>query len=420
MMAPPTRIVRHLEEVLVARLLEEPVVVLNGARTVGKSTLLRACARSHGVPVLDLDDPETREAVARDPSRFVLGNDLTCIDEFQHVLPVLDAIKAQLNRDLRPGRYVLTGSTRYATLPATSQSLAGRAHVMTVWPFAQGELRGVRESFLDTLFLDPGRMLARQPSGTSREQYEMLVLAGGFPLALSRSTDAARRRWFADFLNLVITRDALGIRTVRQRRVLPVILRRLAAQTAQLLKISAVAESVELDRTTVSDLVELLETVFLVHRLDAFGRTLSARMNRTPKVHVVDSGLGAYLLRITPSRLAARDPSTLTEFGHLIETFAVNELIKQAGWADIPCTFSHFRTPDGQEVDLVIETDDGRIAGVEVKAAGSVRSEDFRGLRLLRDRMGADFVGGVVLSLGDRAYTFEDRLHVLPLDSLWA
>jgi predicted AAA+ superfamily ATPase len=174
-----------------------------------------------------------------------------------------------------------------------------------------------------------------------------------------------------------------------------------------------------LDRSNVNDFIKLLEAVFLIHRLDAYGRTLSSRVNRTPKVHLVDSGLAAYLLGITESRLAARMPAVLSEFGHVIETFAVNEVLKQAGWADTPITFSHFRTKDGHEVDLVCETEDGRIAGVEIKAASSVDDQHFRGLRLLREKLGASFVGGTVLYLGPHAYTKENRLHVVPLDRLW-
>jgi uncharacterized protein len=401
------------------RLQEEPVVILNGARTVGKSTLLRGYAQANRVQVLDLDDLATRQAVAADPAFFVTAPEPVCIDEFQHVLPILDAIKAELNRDLRPGRYLLTGSTRYATLPSASQSLTGRAHIMTVWPFSQGELRGARETFLDKLVGNPSDLVTTIPSATTRPDYEEMILAGGFPIALARPTAESRRRWFRDFVEMVVERDVLEIRRVRQRTVLPQILRRLAAQSAQLLNPAAVASTIELDRSTVNDFIRLLESVFLVHRLEAYGRTLSSRANRSPKLHVVDSGLAAYLLGITETRLQARAPATLTEFGHVIETFAVNEMLKQAGWAEIPLRFSHFRTKDGQEVDLVCETDDGRIAGVEVKAASSVEDKDFRGLRLLRDQLGRDFVGGVVLYLGPRSYTREDRLHVLPLDRLW-
>jgi len=421
MATPPTGIIsRHLQAVIAQRLNEEPVVMLNGARTVGKTTLLQGYARAHRVQVLDLDDLATRQAVAADPAFFVTAPEPVCIDEFQHVLPILDAIKAELNRDLRPGRYLLTGSTRYATLPAASQSLTGRAHVMTVWPFSQGELRGTRETFLEGLVTDPARLVAPTPSTTTRQDYEQMILAGGFPIALARPTAESRRRWFRDFVEMVIERDVLEIRRVRQRVVLPQILRRLAAQSAQLLNPAAVASTIDLDKSTVNDFIRLLESVFLVHRLGAYGRTLSSRATHSPKVHLVDSGLAAYLLRITESRLEARAPTTLTEFGHVIETFAVNEILKQAGWAEIPLSFSHFRTKDGHEVDLVCETDDGRIAGVELKAASSVEDKDFRGLRLLRDKLGGDFVGGVVLHLGPRAYTKEDRLHVLPLDFLWS
>ncbi|HTE85298.1 MAG TPA: AAA family ATPase, partial [Dehalococcoidia bacterium] len=272
-------VTRHLEAVVGQRLTEEPVVVLSGARTVGKSTLLRACARVHGVEVLDLDDLATRQAVASDPAYFVAAPEPVCIDEFQHVLPVLDAIKAQLNRELRPGRYLLTGSTRYTTLPAASQSLAGRAHVLTIWPLSQGELRGTRETFLDTLVSDPARLVSPAVSATSRRDYERMILAGGFPIALARSTPELRRRWFRDLVEMVIERDVLEIRRVRQREVLPQILRRLASQTAQLINPSAVASTIELDKSTVNDFIRLLESVFLVHRLGAYGRTLSARAN---------------------------------------------------------------------------------------------------------------------------------------------
>lgn len=289
-----------------------------------------------------------------------------------------------------------------------------------MWPLSQGELGGNRETFLDALLTHPGRMVSSVASATSRADYEQIVLTGGFPIALARNTEESRRRWFRDFVNMVIERDVLEIRKVRQRDVLPEILRRLAAQTAQLLNPAAVACTLELDKKTVNDFIRLLESVFLVHCIGAFGRTLSSRANHSAKVHLVDSGLAAYLLGITERRLAARAPATLTEFGHVIETFAMNEVLKQAGWAEAAVTFSHFRTKDGQGVDLVCETDDGRLAAVEVKAAGRVEDRDFRGLRLLRDKLGSDFVGGVMLYLGPRSYIMEDRLYVLPLDRLWS
>jgi predicted AAA+ superfamily ATPase len=414
-------ITRHLQPVLAELLADEPVVVLTGARTVGKSTLLAACAEVEGVQVLDLDDLPTRRAVAADLELFVGADRPTpvCIDEFQHVPQLLDAIKAELNKDLRAGRFVLTGSTRYGSLPTAGQSLTGRAHVVTMWPLSQGEINGVRETALDALISDPASLVVSDPAAATRADYERIVLAGGFPLALARDSGRSRDRWFRDFVTLVVERDVLEIRKVRQRQVLPQVLRRLADQTGQVVNVANIADAVGLDATTVKDYLGLLEAVFLIHRLEPFTRSAANRAIRSAKAHVVDTGLGAHLIGLTSPKLAGRMPAALTQFGHLVETFAVNELMKQAGWADQEVEFSHFRTRDHQEVDLVIETAAGSVAAIEVKASGTVADHDFAGLRLLRDKLGDAFVGGAVVNLGQRSYTYEERLHVLPLERLW-
>ncbi|WP_322752406.1 ATP-binding protein [Frankia sp. Cas3] len=410
---------RNLTPVVTELLTAEPVIVINGARTAGKSTLLSALATQHDATVLDLDDLSTRPAVEADPVFFMAARSPVFVDEFQHIPELLDAVKAELNRDLRPGRFVLTGSTRYLTMPTLSQSLAGRVHVMTLWPLSQGELNGRRETFVDQVLGDPGSLLAVEGKPTPREEYTQRLIAGGFPLAARRPAGAARNRWFRDYVTTVVERDVLEIRKVRQRGVLPMILRRIAARTGQVLHLADIGRAVGLAQDVVGDYVQLLETVFLVHRLPAFGRTLHSRVTGRPKAHLVDSGLGAYLLGITAQRLENRDPAALTEFGHIMETFVVNEVIKQAGWAETFVEPSHFRTSDGHEVDLVLETDDGTIAAVEVKASSRVPGEDLRGLRLLREKLGSRFTAGTVLYLGERAYQADDRIWVLPVDRLW-
>jgi len=411
-----------LQVVLDELLQDEPVVILTGARTSGKSTVLSALASLHEVTVLDLDDLETRRAVTADPGLFVAADRPTpvCIDEFQHVPILLDAIKSELNRDLRAGRYVLTGSTRYNSLPTASQSLTGRAHVVTMWPLSQGELTGRREGALDALVTDPSALITGAPSDTTRSDYERIVLAGGFPLALAREPGRSRDRWFRDFVGLVVERDVMEIRKVRQRQVLPQVLQRLAGQTGQVVNIANIADAVGLDTSTVKGYLGLLEAVFLIHQLEPFTHSAGQRAIRSAKVHAVDTGLAAYLVGLTQQKLSGRIPATLTQFGHLVETFAVNELVKQAGWSQQEVDFSHFRTRDQQEVDLVIETTSGSVAAIEVKASGTIADHDFAGLRLLRNKLGSTFVGGTVVNLGQRSYTYEDRLHVLPLDRLWA
>lgn len=164
----------------------------------------------------------------------------------------------------------------------------------------------------------------------------------------------------------------------------------------------------------------LLEAVFLLHRLPAWGKTLRSRAAASPKVHVLDPGVGARLLRLTPAKLLRRDPSALIELGHLLETFAVGELLKQASWLDGLAGVGHWRTHDGDEVDFIIERDDGAVLAFEVKAAGRVPAPEFGPLRKLRGALDEAFVAGVILYTGTHSYRVEDRLYAMPIDRLWS
>lgn len=398
---------------------DEPVVVLAGPRTVGKSTLLRRLAERSGAPVLDLDDLTTRSLVRGDLSFYAAGPSPVLVDEFQHLPDLLDAIKAELNTDTRPGHFLLTGSTRYSALPRAAQSLTGRVHVATVWPLSQGEIAGRHEAFVERLLDDPAGVVSRRSSPADRMDYVDRVLAGGLPAALRRQPGRSRARWHEAYVDLVVERDVLEIRDIRQRADLPRLLRTLAAQTGQILNIASAGRAAGVTATVAEDYTTLLEAVFLLHRVPSWGSTLSARVNRHPKVHVVDTGLGGWLLGITPRGISRRIPAVLSEFGHLLETFVVNEILKQVSWLDRGLRIGHYRTSDGHEVDLVIENEDGDVVAIEVKAGGAYRREDVGGLVHLRDRLGDRFLGGVLLYTGPQAGLVDDRLYLAPIDSLW-
>ena len=261
--------------------------------------------------------------------------------------------------------------------------------------------------------------MRRAPSNLTRGDYAEVVLAGGFPLPLQRPVGPSRSRWYRDYVDLVLRREILGLRQVRNPERLPDLFRHLAAQTAQPLNMSAAARRAGLTEDLAEQYTRLLEAVFLIHRLPAWGATLGSRMARHPKLHMVDTGLAGWLMGLSETKLVAKTPAALTEFGHLLETFATNEILKQASWSDGVLTSGHFRTHDGVEVDLIVERDDGGVAGVEVKAGSRVVGDDLRGLRHLRERLGSRFVGGVALHAGANSYTAEERIHVLPVDVLW-
>jgi len=411
---------RRVRQVAAERLRDDPVVLLEGPRSVGKSTLLRELAQAMGAELLDLDVPATRDAVAADPSTFVSGTGPVCIDEYQKAPVVLDAIKAELNQDSRPGRFVLTGSTRHDSLPAAAQALTGRLSRLTVYPLGQVELEGNGSSVLERLFADPAAVASAMPtSTTTREEYVERVVAGGFPMALARNSASARARWFDDYLTLTLERDVQEISRIRQGDLLPKLLHRLAGQTAQVLNVNGAGRDVGLDHTTAEDYTRLLERVFLIERLPSWGKTLIARTGTKPKLHVVDSGVAARLLRLSPEKLLRRDTTALTELGHLLETFVVGELVRQASWMDGLAAPGHWRTRDGDEVDLVLERDDGSILAFEVKAAARASDSDFRPLRKLAGAVGSAFVAGIVLYTGERSYTAQDNLFVMPIDRLW-
>ena len=264
----------------------------------------------------------------------------------------------------------------------------GRLHSMTIWPLSQGELSGVHEDLLGSLARDPAATVARHPnSATSRQEYAARICAGGFPLALARPA-GQRARWFAGYLRQCLERDALELSQLQQRQALAELLGRAAGQTAQLLNLTTLAEGMAIARPTVNDYFRLLEDLFLVARLPAWGKTLRSRARARPKVHVVDSGVAAYLMGLSDQRLAGWAPAVQTEFGQLVETFVVGELRKQVSWLVEPVAVGHWRTGDGAEVDVVVEFFDGSVIAFEVKASRSAGPKDFSGLRSLRAALG--------------------------------
>ena len=409
---------RRVSELVLARLEDEPVVALQGPRTVGKSTLLAEVAARWGVDVIDLDDLAQRKAVAADPGTFLAGPPPVCIDEFQKAPVVLDTIKAELNRHLAPGRFVIIGSTRFDAMPRAAQALTGRIHLIDLLPFSQGEMEGRAEDFLEIALANPAALVTADRSRTTRAGYIERVCRGGMPLAVVRG-EAGRNRWFDDYVRVSLERDVTELSRIRQGALLPALLRRLAGQTAQVLNISTAGRAVGLEPRTAETYTRLLEDLFLVRRLEAWGRTLRARAAASPKIHVLDSGLAARLLGINSRRLARLDRAAMTEFGHLLETFAVGELLKQASWHSDVAGVGHWRTHDGHEVDLVVERSDGTVTAFEVKTASRADQRDARGLRVLREALGDAFNAGFVLNTGNLSFRLEDRIVVAPIDALW-
>lgn len=404
---------RHIGSAIREALADTPVVLLVGARQTGKTTLARDLASGPwGGRYLTLDDASVLAATRSDPQGFVAGlSGAVVLDEIQKAPDLLPAIKGSVDRDRRPGRFLLTGSANVLLLPRVSESLAGRMEVLTLHPLSQGERGGVREGFLDAA------LQGRRPSvGTAAPEDDVVerVLAGGFPEAVGRA-GARRRAWFASYVTTVLTRDVRDLSNVDGLVHLPRLLALLASRSAGLLNTSDVSRAIGLPLSTLVRYLSLLETTFLVSRLPAWTRGREARLVKAPKVHLADSGLLAALLRVDAA--AIRDDRTL--LGPLLETFVAGELRRQTTWSERRPELLHFRTHAQREVDLVVEDAAGHVVGLEVKASASVGPTDFAGLRALAEAAGRRFVQGAVLYLGTEVVPFDRHLSAWPVSSLW-
>ncbi len=242
------------------------------------------------------------------------------------------------------------------------------------------------------------------------------MCAGSYPEPIKR---AGRRRssWFTNYTQRIVTRDAQDLSTLPHLDRLPDLLRLLAANTSGELVKARIANTAGIPETSLPSYVDLLETLYLIHALPAWGDNLSKRVTGRPKVALLDTGLAARLNNVTPSAMA---PGAVSgPAGGLLESFAAGELRRQLVWADTPAQLFHFRDRDGLEVDIIVESEDRRVAGVEMKAAGSVSESDFKSLAFLRNKLQDRFTLGVVLHTGTDAVPFGDRLLALPYSALW-
>jgi len=406
---------RQLEKQLLRALGDTPVTLLIGARQVGKSTLCQAIARGrHPARYVTLDDPTLYAAARSDPSGFVASLEgPVVIDEVQRCPELFGALKVDVDRERRPGRYLLTGSANVLLLPRLSESLAGRMEVLTLWPLSQGETDGRQEGFLDRVF---GRALSAGPaSAISHADVLSRALRGGYPEVVRRKDPARRRAWFRSYLMTLLQRDVRELAQIEGLTVLPRLLSLLATRAAAPLNYADLARAAGLPATTLKRYLVLFETLFLVRPIPAWSTNRSKRLIKTARLVFVDTGLLAHLTGATADRLQAE----YSHAGPLLENFVTMELVKQASWSTHHPEVLHFRTHAGQEVDLVLEADDGRVVGIEVKAAASAGTGDFRGLQALREAAGKRFHRGIVLYQGRETVPFGKDQWAMPIDALW-
>lgn len=409
---------RFAQELVEQTLADTPITVLQGARQVGKSTLARQVLASRDAQLLSLDATAVYEAARSDPDGFVRqSSGFLGIDEVQRAPELVRAMKDAVEQDRRPGRFLITGSANLLDLPGTQESLAGRAETVVLYGLSRGELAGRREDFVDRLMAGDHAELAARPATLTRPDYLDILCTGSYPEPMQR-TGRRRNAWFDNYLQRIVSRDARDVSSLAHLDRLPTLVRLLAANNAGELVKARLAAGAAIPETSLPGYLDLLETLYLIHQIPAWGNNLTGRVTGRAKVALLDTGLAARLNNVTP---AAMSPGVASDVaGDLFEAFVAGEMRRQLAWSAVDASLFHFRDRDGREVDLILEDADRNVAGIEVKASSTVRSEDFRGLTFLRDKLGSRLTSGVVLYTGANALPFGDRLWALPLSALWS
>ncbi|MDT8366448.1 MAG: ATP-binding protein [bacterium] len=404
---------RFLRPRILEALTDSPVVLIHGPRQCGKTTLARLVGDEAGFAYFTFDDDVQRAAAKADPVGYVADlPERAVLDEVQRVPELFTSLKAAVDIHRRPGRFILTGSANVLLVPKLADSLAGRMKILRLHPLSQAELGQESPDFLSRL-LTAGFKAGPLGQRLGKALAERMV-SGGFPAALARTNRRRLTAWYRDYGNTLVQRDIRDLARISALDALPRLAAMAAGHTACLVNISKLAAPFQISRQTIREYLTLLTRIFLLDELPPWHSNRMKRLVKTPKLHMGDTGLACVLLGLNGDSLWA----DRALFGRVLKTFVYQELRRLASWQEEGIAFHHFRDKDQVEVDVVLGSE-GRVAGVEVKAASTVTSDDFRGLRKLRDAVQKKFTAGVVLYDGDAVVGFGDRLHAVPISQLW-
>ena len=388
-------------------------MLLAGPRQCGKTTLVRQL-ESQKAEYRTLDDGTLRELAESDPAGFLQHDrDMLIIDEVQRVPPLLSAIKKVVDEDNRPGQFLLTGSANIQTMPDVQESLAGRIRKIRLRTLSEGEVTGTKPDFFMRCFKQEFK-----GGGNiySRDDVIEAALRGGFPETLKLER-RARMRWHRDYVAALLERDLMDITHIRRHDAMRELAQILAAWSSKFMDIRNIGASLSIRRPTLESYINAFEALFIVERVQPWTKTDYGRVGKQKKLFMSDSGLMSSILGLREEQVRLDSDRA----GKLVETFAYNELATQVDSSDGEYALYHYRDREQREIDFIIEGDNGAILGIEIKAAGTAKKEDFKHLAWFRDHIAGDrSFTGVVLYAGEHSGSFGDSLWAVPFGQMWS
>mgnify|MGYP000200434182 FL=1 len=410
---------RWQEQSIIQALEHRRVILLEGARQCGKTTLAKQLSQTLAKNDLNpiyytLDDITLLDSALNDPKSFVSHDEqLMIIDEIQRAPRLLLAIKQDVDENQDSGRFLLTGSANIQSLPSVNESLAGRVRKIALKPLAQGEIAGSKPDFLRNAL----QQKFTKSSQLTKDDYLELAFKGGYPEALSKKSQKERKRWHLDYINAILDRDLKDIAQIRRKDSIRKLVEVLAAWSSKYMDVSNIGQMLSVTRPTVENYINALETLFIIDRIPAWHSTDYDRVSKQEKMFLVDTGLMTSLLGWTPQKV--RLDGSLN--GKLIESYVYTQLIAILTADDDEYDLYHYRDREKREVDFIIQHEDGGILGIEVKAGSAVSKDSFKHLKWFKERMAKDKAfTGIVLYTGEHTVSFGENMWAVPISALWS
>ena len=409
---------RKLTKKLLQALQHFRIIMLNGPRQSGKTTLTKHIATQTNMKYITLDDEDRLQFAKNDPKNFIkfYAKAPLIIDEIQFAPELIPVIKESVDEKNQKGMFLLTGSADFMKMQKVTESLAGRMVRYNLYPFSNAEINQKNLNMVDVLFDE--RFLEIQ-TFVSLEKVLEVIVQGGYPEIIAFDEEF-RRDWFRSYIESRIQKDIRSLKEIHLSKlhIIKTLLKLLATYTSSLLNYSNIAKKLQIDNKTVTSYIELLEAMYIIKTIPSYFVNHSLRVIKSPKIHFIDTGLASSLLNVNVINLFENKDGI---YGNLIENFVYSELLKESTYTKNSVEIYHFRDLRKQEVDFVIERNDAKIIAIEVKAKASIKKNDLKAMIELANNSQERFIRGIVFYGGDEIMPFfvdGIEVYLVPLGSL--
>ena len=396
---------RSIEKEIIEALDFFPILLITGARQVGKSTL---SLKFEGFNYITLDDTTLFSFAKNDPIGFIASlKKPIIIDEIQKVPELLSEIKRDVDQNRVNGSYILTGSANLFSFKNISDSLAGRIGLFELYPFSMKELYEKDENLLE---LPVSNLSSITLPTIKSEQIKEHIVNGGYPEVQKTKSSKLRYMWFSSYIRTYIERDVRDIGELRNLEKFIGAFNLLATRSANMLNRSNLAKDAKVDVKTLDNYLVLLEQVYQVFSLKSYQKNIAKEMAKTPKVYFADSGVLSHILQIK----SVEELDSSHYKGDIVETFVYSELKKHFNTSEEFFKFNYYRTKDKSEIDFILESS-SHILAIEVKSSKTVKVDDFKHI-IEFDKMILDKkVVGVVFYFGEHLLCFKEKFWAMPM-----